>query len=224
MNLTIIDTPLTNDVLCGKDKTYQLHPGNRLYRQLIEEVAAHYSTVATKQDKMSMTQNIVHTMMHTHGARFLRPFSDDQWVEITHQMARDKTSHALRFCAASLGRKQPPPPVTTTTRKRGHRRTVSRDSKVLSTISSNSKSNKRRRRSGQAIAIVASKRVYNDCNDLFARQQAILHQTLRSSNYSMVDDLEDEPIPVVATSSEDLDIILSQPLSMHDWDGFFQEL
>jgi hypothetical protein len=222
MNLVLIDTPSTNDVLCGKDKTYQLHPGNRLYRRLIEEVAALYSTIATKQDKMSMTQNIVHTMMHAHGARFLRPFSDDQWVEITHQMARDKTSHALRFCAASLGRKQPPP--ATPTSKRGHRRTVSRDSNVLSTISSNSKSNKRRRRSGRTSAIVASKRVYNDCNDLFARQQAILHQTLRVSNYSMEDDLDEEPIPVVATSSEDLDIILSQPLSVHDWDGLFQDL
>lgn len=223
MNFPIIDNPSSNDVLCGKDKTYQLHPGNRLYRQLIEEVAARYSTVATKQDKMSMTLNIVHTMMHTHGARFLRPLSDDTWVEITHQMARDKTSHALRFCAASLGRKQPPPPVTPT-RKRGHRRTVSRDSNVLSTISSNSKSNKRRCRSARTSTNVASKRVYNDCNELFARQQAILHQTLRASNYSMVDDLDDEPIPVVATSSEDLDIILSQPLSVHDWDGFFQEL
>ena len=219
----MIDTPSVNDVLCGKDKTYQLHPGNRLYRKLIEEVAAHYSSYATKQDKMIMTQNIVRTMMHTHGARFLRPDSDDQWVEITHQMARDKTSHALRFCAASLGRKQSPKP-TPATRKRGHRRTVSRDSKVLSTISSNRKSSRRKHPMGRTSAIVASKRVYQDCNDLFARQQAILHQTLRASNNSMEDDQDDEPMPVVATSSEDLDIILSQPLSVHDWDGFFQEL
>lgn len=218
----LIETPASNDVLCGKDKTFQLHPGNRLYRRLIEEAAVHYSTVATKQDKMGMTQQIVHTMMHEHEARFLRHSSDSDelWEEITHQMARDKTSHALRFCAASLGRKQPSMAMAPASRKRGHRRTVSRDSNASTTVSGN----KRRRRADGCVTIVASARSYTDynCTDLFARQQVILQKSLHAKSRRDLED--DDPIPVVVTSSEDLDLILSEPLNMHDWDGLFQEL
>jgi hypothetical protein len=208
-----IDTPNSIDILCGKDKTFQLHNGNRIYRGLIEEKAFVYGTVASKNDKMNMTQEIVAIMMHDHGSRFLRPVGEDAWEEITHQQARDKTSHALRFCAASLLRKtsQTTSAVKTTKRRR-HRRTVSRDSNASS--SSNSK-----------IQHQHVPRVSWSDSDLFDRQQMILQQSLQRSNEAHnSDDLEfddDEPIPVAVTSSEDLDIILSQPLNVHDWDGLF---
>lgn len=193
----LIDTPSSNDVLCGKDKTYQLHPGNRLYRRLIEETAVVYSTVATKQHKMQMTQQIVATMMHTHNARFIRNLEDGEgWEEISHQQARDKTSHALRFCAASLKSRTGAVAISTSSKKkrRGHRRTVSRDS---NTESSNN-------------------------IEPFDYPQPIRSQFMQLQQND--EDADAEPIPIVSTSSADLDHILSQPLSMNDWDGLFFQL
>jgi hypothetical protein len=112
--MTRIDTPKAADILCGKDKTFGKHPGNMLYRDLIEAKALDYANATYKLDKMKLTTEIVDTMVSEFGSRFLRPVgphtSTDNvdgsvrsvygWEEISLTAARDKTSHALRFCAA----------------------------------------------------------------------------------------------------------------------------
>ena len=140
--MTFIETPKAADVLCGKDKTFGKHPGNMLYRDLIEAKALDYAAAVYKLDKMKLTTEIVATMVTEFGTRFLRPVgiptnrvagdsngasttttnssnnsSDNAtmaitadgnattdmigWEEISLTAARDKTSHALRFCAAN---------------------------------------------------------------------------------------------------------------------------
>ena len=133
--MTFIETPKAADVLCGKDKTFGKHPGNMLYRDLIESKALDYAAAVYKLDKMKLTTEIVATMVTEFGTRFLRPvgiptnkdslnsFSAGEngttatiipitsdgnattdmigWEEISLTAARDKTSHALRFCAAN---------------------------------------------------------------------------------------------------------------------------
>jgi hypothetical protein len=133
--MTFIETPKAADVLCGKDKTFGKHPGNMLYRDLIEAKALDYAAAIYKLDKMKLTTEIVATMVNEFGTRFLRPVgiptnkegthtcstgengtstatipitSDGNattsmigWEEISLTAARDKTSHALRFCAAN---------------------------------------------------------------------------------------------------------------------------
>lgn len=131
--MTFIETPKAADVLCGKDKTFGKHPGNMLYRDLIEAKALDYAAAVYKLDKMKLTTEIVATMVTEFGTRFLRPVgiptnkvgssnvttnengtttvpitSDGNattdmigWEEISLTAARDKTSHALRFCAAN---------------------------------------------------------------------------------------------------------------------------
>ena len=141
--MTYIETPKAADVLCGKDKTFGKHPGNMLYRDLIEAKALDYAAAVYKLDKMKLTTEIVATMVTEFGTRFLRPVgiptnkvgsstsstgtgssntnengtlttitipitSDGNattdmigWEEISLTAARDKTSHALRFCAAN---------------------------------------------------------------------------------------------------------------------------
>mmetsp|Transcript_20774 Transcript_20774/g.57432 ORF Transcript_20774/g.57432 Transcript_20774/m.57432 type:complete len:335 (+) Transcript_20774:85-1089(+) len=88
--------PTHNDCLCGKDKTYAKHVGNRLFRQRIEETRDIYIAANTKQEKMKITRELVSSLQQEHGTRFLKQ-SGDKWVEISHQAARDKVSHALRF-------------------------------------------------------------------------------------------------------------------------------
>ena len=131
----MITTPAANDVLCGKDKTYaQRSAGTALYRTLIRATAAPYAATSTKNGKMQLTAVIVHTMRHQHGSRFLKPSQIvvGAWEELSVSAARDKTSHALRFCAAH----HPRTAAATMTRTRAccrrpvarhHRRTVSAD-------------------------------------------------------------------------------------------------
>lgn len=95
-----IDTPSPTDVLCGKDKTYELHLGNQLYRDMINSYALQYSMTNVKQDKMNMTAEIVSKLMES-GSRFLRRI-EGGWEMINTSAARDKTSHALRFCASQM--------------------------------------------------------------------------------------------------------------------------
>ena len=109
--MKLIETPESNDVICGKDKTFNRNIGNMLYRQMIVATALQYSKITTKPEKMKITAHIVHTMIHTYHSRFLKQImingSDDEyyWQEISITAARDKTSHALRFCAAQLQQK-----------------------------------------------------------------------------------------------------------------------
>jgi len=232
MTMAIETRPLPNDVLCGKDKRCQLHPGNRIYRDLIEEKAVLYATVESKHDKMNTTQEIVATMKNEHGARFLRSIGEDAWEEISHQQARDKTSHALRFCASQRLQTAAAAATNKTKKRRGcHRRTVSRDSGTLKPPKTPSAHVRR-------YTLPSTGEVLN--NDLFERQQAILLQMQEGHHHHHPqhhhrhydhhhhhhhhhqDDVEDdEPIPIAA-SSADLDVILSQPLNAHDWDGLFQ--
>jgi hypothetical protein len=95
-----IHTPSPTDILCGKDKTYELHFGNQLYRDMINSYALQYAMTNVKQDKMNMTAEIVSKLTES-GSRFLRPM-DGRWEMINTSAARDKTSHALRFCANQM--------------------------------------------------------------------------------------------------------------------------
>jgi hypothetical protein len=110
--MRIVDIPESNDVLCGKDKTFNRNIGNITYRQLIVATAVRYAQLTTKPEKMKITAQIVHTMMHQHKSRFLKQIvirggnGDYYWQEITTTAARDKTSHALRFCAAQMMQQQ----------------------------------------------------------------------------------------------------------------------
>lgn len=85
------------DVLCGRDRNFAKHPGNLLYRQLVERQASAYALATTKPAKMKITKAIVHAMQTQHGSRFLRRTENNLWETLTNVQARDKTSHALRF-------------------------------------------------------------------------------------------------------------------------------
>lgn len=120
-----VHDPLTFDVLCGHDRNFNKHPGNQVYRQLIEEHFLAYQSNVSKQEKMNITRSIRTIMEHQYGSRFLRNCEemkkkkrgnryeeDDQdqddrksegapavaaaWQVMTHTKARDKISHALR--------------------------------------------------------------------------------------------------------------------------------
>jgi hypothetical protein len=97
---TLITDPTCSDILCGKDKTFAKHAGNQAFRDMILSYAQVYTRSLTKQSKMKLTKEIVQTLQKTCSARFLQPSRcGTGWNEISDQVARDKTSHALRFAA-----------------------------------------------------------------------------------------------------------------------------
>lgn len=97
----MIESPAPGDILCGKDKTYGKHSGNVLYRDMIQARAKDYATAPSKQDKMRLTTRIVQELMSGYGSRFLKKETGGGWEELSEAAARDKTSHALRFCASN---------------------------------------------------------------------------------------------------------------------------
>lgn len=95
-----IQTPKSNDVLCGQDATYGHHPGNVLLRQQIEEAMEPYIQATDRSDKIAMIDGIIRIMRETYAARFLRlDETNVQWEQVSEQSVRDKVSHALRFAA-----------------------------------------------------------------------------------------------------------------------------
>lgn len=187
-----ISAPSPSDILCGKDKTYGKHPGNQAYRRMIEDRATSYAIENSKQIKMNVTKEIVATLQNA-GARFLRKTHSCKWEEISNQQARDKTSHALRFCAKYHTKKRgsivsKPPARLTRTRSQQHRRTVSTD-----TVDQ-----------------------HHDSIAIFQRQQAILNQSLNKVS-------EPTPDGVASSASmyDILQEPLNDSISGVEWDGYF---
>ena len=98
--VVIIDTPQSNDVLCGQDATYGQHPGNTLLREQLEGALGAYRRAKDRRDKILLINGIIKCMRETYNSRFVR-LSDDPsqrgWIQVSEQSVRDKVSHALRF-------------------------------------------------------------------------------------------------------------------------------
>jgi hypothetical protein len=90
-----------NDVLSGRGGGTNVHPGNRTFRDLINNNRRHYLK-ARKNDKPGISRNIVR-IIRERGGRFLK--KDDKtglWLEIGDDAAREKTSQALRQRAPEM--------------------------------------------------------------------------------------------------------------------------
>jgi hypothetical protein len=116
-----------HDVLCGRGGETNHHPGNVAYRGLVKSNQPLYIK-AKRRDKPKIARAIVDTIMVQYGGRFLKrasgsevvavlpvvedatgaasPVAAQQWVEISVQKAREKTSQALRENAPTLRNKE----------------------------------------------------------------------------------------------------------------------
>jgi hypothetical protein len=85
-----VDMPKRNDILVGKGKPFQQHPGNVRLRHLVELRLADY-TVARKSEKTNLTKAIVQ-MIKDSSVRFLKRDLDGWWEEVSDEDAREKVS------------------------------------------------------------------------------------------------------------------------------------
>ncbi|KAL3931112.1 MAG: hypothetical protein SGBAC_011454 [Bacillariaceae sp.] len=98
------EEPTQFDVLCGQSRTCANHSGNRRFQSVLDSYAAKYEASKSKQEKMTLTKEIV-GCIGASGGRFLK-FKKNEWVEIANVAARDKVSHALRTKVQSSKRQQ----------------------------------------------------------------------------------------------------------------------
>jgi hypothetical protein len=84
-------TPL--DVICGRGKPYQEHPGNKQMRQLVKELNGRYQTAVHNQ-KVFVAEEVLCSIKDL-GGRFLKKQAEKYWVEVSHSVAVEKISQTF---------------------------------------------------------------------------------------------------------------------------------
>ncbi len=92
-----IVNPAMNDILFGRGGLTNHHPGNKRYRQIVNDHKLDYIHAA-KMTKPRVARRIVHALRHANNpARFLRKSSKGGfWHDVGDKVASEKTSQALR--------------------------------------------------------------------------------------------------------------------------------
>jgi hypothetical protein len=102
----VVDAPEPFDVLFGRGKPIQKHPGNKLLRLLIDQNCHRYNK-APRLERRAIANEIVQGIKSNHGklpGRFLRlcesaeqdAEDDYEWTEASDEVAIDKVSHCFR--------------------------------------------------------------------------------------------------------------------------------
>ncbi len=105
-----IATPCVNDVLCGRGKNVNNHPGNKLFQSAVKSVRVEYVR-SQKRDKPKFAKCIVSNIQNLNPpGRFLKlDTSTGLWYDIGNKKALSKTRQALREGAPELEGKHPAP-------------------------------------------------------------------------------------------------------------------
>jgi hypothetical protein len=99
-----IDLPARDDVLVGKGKPIQRHPGNANLRLLVELRLDEYSRLA-RGAKGSCSDDVLRIIKESPG-RFLRNDGDGWWVEVSDEDAREKITNTFISEQGKAGRNQ----------------------------------------------------------------------------------------------------------------------
>lgn len=90
--------PNNRDVLFGRGKPFQNHPGNRKMLSYIDQYKRQYNE-SPRDQKRPIVEEII-GILTSDGGRFLRRYNEDVnstwWTEVPKQVAFDKVSHAFR--------------------------------------------------------------------------------------------------------------------------------
>ena len=86
-----------NDVVLGRGKSFQNHPGNQKLSMMIEQNQSRYQQ-ANRNDKTTISKDLVAMVQNDMGGRFLQ--KDEQnpsfWTVASEQAARLKVAHSFR--------------------------------------------------------------------------------------------------------------------------------
>eukprot|EP00980_Cylindrotheca_fusiformis_P011649 scaffold2751_cov131-Cylindrotheca_fusiformis.AAC.16 len=83
------------DILFGRGKGFQNHPGNQRMRKVIEKYKTQYHALR-RSDKQKLIDAVFEELIEG-GARFLKKLDDEEvWVMVDRPVALQKVSHTLR--------------------------------------------------------------------------------------------------------------------------------
>ena len=93
-----VDTPSPNDILLGRGRPFQSHPGNKKMLRLVKERKKEYQQLS-RDKKRPLVKEIIR-FLSLDGGRFLKRLEDHTgkscWEEVSHDIAFEKVCHALR--------------------------------------------------------------------------------------------------------------------------------
>lgn len=89
-----IAVPGPYDVLFGRGRNLQNHPGNKRFRSLIDRYLDRYEA-ADKQDKTILAYTIIRIVQEMNG-RFLKDVDGAGYVEVDNVVAQAKVAHSFR--------------------------------------------------------------------------------------------------------------------------------
>jgi len=84
-----------HDVLCGRGGATNVHPGNMFFRSLISKFRDQYLR-SRKIDKPHISRSVVGEIRSRKGRFLKKNEKTGAWIEIGDDLAREKTSQALR--------------------------------------------------------------------------------------------------------------------------------
>ena len=100
-NGNIILEPKQSDILLGRGTSINAHPGNVIYRELIQSYRQSYLDADPAQKKIIVMQLL--QKAKTNGHRFLKQDNTTKvWSEVSYDVVRRKTGQALRENANKL--------------------------------------------------------------------------------------------------------------------------
>lgn len=99
-----------NDVVCGRNAVAHSHQGNKLFRNIIDEMAPRYQSTKSRSEKKEITLEVIN-IIRLNGGRFIKAELDDDvstqlFEEASPEFIYEKVSHALRARTTKLARVQ----------------------------------------------------------------------------------------------------------------------
>lgn len=106
--MEVVNSINPSDILFGRGHKTNIHPGNALYRKIINERKKEYNTTKHRQTKSKIAKEVVASVRKTYrqSPRFLRKatakeshmlgIDNDVWCTVDEQSILDKTKQALR--------------------------------------------------------------------------------------------------------------------------------
>ncbi|KAL3940412.1 MAG: hypothetical protein SGBAC_005044 [Bacillariaceae sp.] len=109
---TRVVLPADVDILLGRGKPFQNHPGNQRMLSLVDKYRDRYQT-AERKEKHDIVEEVM-GLISGSGGRFLRRVDyENYWVAVTHAVAYRKVGHAFRSKARKFDGSNKPTPAMT---------------------------------------------------------------------------------------------------------------
>jgi hypothetical protein len=90
-----VNQPGEFDILCGRGRAFQEHPGNRVLRHMVELHMERFKR-AKRNYKSPITSEIV-AAFNANGNHFLKQDDETEcWEEINDEVAKEKVNHCFR--------------------------------------------------------------------------------------------------------------------------------